>query len=110
MLFYCKKVKTLIIYLAFINVVTFLAYGLDKAKSKRKQWRTPEAVLLGLAIIGGSAGAWLAMRIFHHKTQHSKFKIGIPIIFYIQLTIIFLFWELTTKNKYCQIYFFHIAM
>ena len=75
-------------YVAAINVVTFFVYGLDKSKAKARQWRIPEAQLIFLAVIGGSVGALLGMRIFHHKTRKPKFRIGIPVILIIQLIII----------------------
>ena len=74
-------------YLAVINVVTFFVYGIDKWKAKKSKWRIPEATLLGLAIIGGSIGAWLGMKTWHHKTLHKKFKYGIPAIIIVQLLI-----------------------
>ena len=67
----------LTLYLLAINVVTFLLYGIDKWRAKRARWRMPEGVLLGLAAIGGSVGAWLGMGIWHHKTQHKKFRYGV---------------------------------
>ena len=70
-----------LIYLAVINVVTFFMYG----KSK---WRIRETALLGLAVLGGSIGAWLGMKVWHHKTQHKKFRFGVPAIIIIQLSII----------------------
>ena len=81
--------KTLIFYLVAINVVTFFVYGLDKLKAKRKRWRIPEAVLLAMAVIGGSIGAWLGMKVWHHKTAHNKFKFGIPIIIALQIALFF---------------------
>ena len=78
----------IIIYLIAINVITFLVYGIDKWKAKRSKWRIPEATLLGLAVIGGSIGAWLGMKVWHHKTMHKKFKFGLPVIIIIQLLII----------------------
>lgn len=74
-------------YLAVINVMTFFVYGIDKWKAKQSKWRIPEATLLGLAIIGGSIGAWLGMKTLHHKTLHKKFKYGIPAIIIVQLLI-----------------------
>ncbi len=59
-----------LIYLAVINVVTFFMYGIDKWKAKKSKWRLREAALLGLAVLGGSIGAWLGMKVWHHKTQH----------------------------------------
>ena len=72
-------------YLAAINVVTFIVYGIDKLKAKKGKWRIPEASLLLLAIIGGSIGAWCGVKVWHHKTMHKKFKYGIPLIVAIQI-------------------------
>jgi uncharacterized membrane protein YsdA (DUF1294 family) len=77
-----------LIYLAVTNVVTFFIYGVDKWKAKKSKWRIRETALLGLAALGGSIGAWLGMKVWHHKTQHKKFKYGIPAIIIIQLAII----------------------
>ena len=77
-----------LIYLVIINVVTFFMYGIDKWKAKHTKWRIPEATLLGMAVIGGSIGAWLGMKVWHHKALHKKFKFGVPAIIIIQLLII----------------------
>ncbi|MCR5157557.1 MAG: DUF1294 domain-containing protein [Prevotella sp.] len=77
-----------LIYLAVINVVTFFMYGIDKWKAKKSKWRIRETSLLGLAVLGGSVGAWLGMKVWHHKTQHKKFRYGVPAIIIIQLAII----------------------
>ena len=78
----------ILIYLAMINVVTFFVYGIDKWKSQHDRWRVPESVLLGLAAIGGSVGAWLGMKVWHHKTQHKKFKLGVPLIIVLQVALV----------------------
>ncbi|MBP5337999.1 MAG: DUF1294 domain-containing protein [Prevotella sp.] len=77
-----------LIYLAVNNVVTFFIYGVDKWKAKKSKWRIREAALLGLAVLGGSIGAWLGMKVWHHKTQHKKFKYGVPAIIIVQLVLI----------------------
>jgi len=82
--------EIIIYYLIGINILTFFVYGIDKWKARRSKWRISEAMLLGLAIIGGSIGAWLGMRIWQHKTQHKKFKYGIPLILIAQIAIILL--------------------
>lgn len=82
--------QAIIIYLIAINVITFFVYGIDKWKAKRSWWRIPEATLLGLAVIGGSIGAWFGMKIWHHKTLHKKFRYGIPIIFLLQIALLVL--------------------
>ena len=80
-----------LIYLAVINVVTFFIYGIDKWKAKKSKWRIRETALLGLAVLGGSIGAWLGMKVWHHKTLHKKFKYGVPAIIIIQLALIVYF-------------------
>ena len=82
--------QLILIYLIAINVVTFFLYGIDKWKAKRSKWRISEATLLGLAVIGGSIGAWLGMKVWHHKTMHKKYKYGLPLILIVQIAIVFL--------------------
>ena len=74
-------------YLLAINVVTFIVYGIDKYKAKKAKWRISEATLLLLAVLGGSIGAWIGMKVWHHKTMHKKFKYGIPAILLIQIAL-----------------------
>ena len=74
-------------YLLAINAVTFIVYGIDKYKAKKAKWRISEATLLLLAVLGGSVGAWVGMKVWHHKTMHKKFKYGIPAILLIQIVL-----------------------
>lgn len=77
-------IRLLLAYLAVTNVVTFLVYGIDKWKARHHRWRIPESTLLGLALLGGSIGAYLGMRVWHHKTMHKKFQFGVPAILLLQ--------------------------
>ena len=70
----------LIPYLIIINAAGFLLMHIDKEKAKYKQWRIPEATLMGVAFFGGSIGSLLGMYTFRHKTRHPLFTIGIPAI------------------------------
>ena len=79
--------EEIICFLLAINIATFLLYGIDKYKAKKNQWRISEATLLTMAAIGGSIGAWVGMRIWHHKTMHKKFKYGIPLIIIMQVAL-----------------------
>ena len=74
-------------YILGINVIAFLVYGVDKLKAKRGKWRIPESTLLLLAAIGGSLGAWLGMKVWHHKTMHKKFQYGVPLLLILQLAL-----------------------
>lgn len=77
--------KPEIIYLIIINIITFITYGIDKAKARKGAWRIPEKTLIGLAVAGGSIGALAGMSFFHHKTRKPLFKIGIPVILLIEV-------------------------
>ena len=94
--------QTIAYYLIALNIVTFLVYGIDKWKAKRAKWRIREAALLGLAVLGGSLGALLGMKVWHHKTMHKggtrdvdnivggyQFKYGLPLILLVQIALIF---------------------
>ena len=96
----------LLYYLLLVNLLTFLAYGLDKWKAVRNGrksggkarrndnlfHRIPEASLLLLAALGGSPAALLAMYLFRHKTLHKKFRYGVPAILLVQIAVaIYLF-------------------
>ena len=80
--------KIILIYLAAVNLVTFVMYGIDKYKAKKSKWRIPEATLLLMAAIGGSIGAWVGMQVWHHKTLHKKFKYGVPAIIVVQIALV----------------------
>lgn len=77
----------LVCYLLAVNAVTFIVYGIDKYKAKKAKWRISEATLLLLAVLGGSVGAWVGMKVWHHKTMHKIFKYGIPAILLIQIAL-----------------------
>ncbi len=77
----------LTIYLIAINIAIFFVYGIDKWKARRSKWRIPESTLLTLAVLGGSIGAFIGMRTWHHKTMHNKFKYGVPLIINLQVVL-----------------------
>ena len=80
--------RAAIIILVIINVAAFLLYGYDKYRAVQHKWRISEAALLAIAICGGSAGAYLAMQCFHHKTKKNRFRIGVPLILILQAALI----------------------
>lgn len=88
-----KIIYELIIgYVAIINLFTCILFGIDKWKAKRNKWRIPEATLLTFAAIGGNIGALCGMYLFHHKTMHKKFFIGVPLILMLQIALIVYFY------------------
>ena len=77
----------LLFYLAAMNIAAFLLYGIDKWKSRHAKWRITEARLLSIDLLGGSLGAFLGMKIWHHKTLHPRFRYGLPLILFLHLAI-----------------------
>lgn len=71
--------------LTVVNVVAFIVYGIDKYRARNGKWRIPEATLLMLAVVGGSVGAWLGMKAWHHKIRHRKFRYDVPAILLLQI-------------------------
>lgn len=63
-----------------LNGVAFVLMGYDKRMAQLNKWRVREWLLLLLAVLGGSAGVWFGMKLFHHKTRHQSFAYGVPII------------------------------
>ena len=83
--------RTLVIYLIGINLLTFLIFRVDKRKARKGKWRIPEDTLIWLSIVGGSVGALLGMYLFRHKTQKRKFNLGIPAILIAQAVLAWFF-------------------
>lgn len=85
------SLKSFIIYLIAINIITFLIMGLDKWKAKRGSWRIQEATLFALVFFGGGIGGVLGMSVFRHKTKKLKFKIGFPAILILETIFLIYF-------------------
>ena len=82
------------LYLIMINVITFALYGLDKWRAMTSQLRVREKKLIILALIGGSIGAMIGMTVFHHKTRKWYFRLVIPLILGIQVSLILCFYDM----------------
>ena len=82
----------LLAYVVLMSLLAFAAFGLDKYKAKTNRWRTRERTLFLFALLGGGIGAFLGMKVFHHKTLHKQFAIGIPAIMIVQLLILGYLW------------------
>lgn len=75
-------------YLLLINILSLLVMFMDKQRAKRHKFRISERSLLSLALLGGSVGIFLGMLLFHHKTKHIKFTVGISMIIILQIYFI----------------------
>lgn len=74
--------------LFILNILTFGLYAFDKNRAVYERERIPEAVLLGLTVIGGAYGAAMGMLLFRHKTLHKAFTITVPVFLIIWLAIV----------------------
>lgn len=75
-------------YLILINALALLLMRADKQKARRRQWRIPEALLFGTALLGGSAGAVLGMLLFAHKTRKPLFSVGLPVVLILHMGLL----------------------
>lgn len=80
-------ITAIIIYLTVINLAGFFSMLIDKRRAIKNKWRISEQTLFIIAIVGGSIGSLLGMRIFRHKTKHIQFTFGIPAILIMQIII-----------------------
>ena len=81
--------RVLAVYLAAINLVTLILFAVDKKAAVAQRSRIPIVTLLGLAFLGGSAGALAGMYLFRHKTNKNYFTIGVPLILLTQAAVLF---------------------
>lgn len=83
----------LVLAFLIINLITYVTYKRDKALARAKSWRTPEALLHFLELIGGWPAALLAQRQFRHKCSKGSFQIifWLIVILHISLAVDYLF-------------------
>jgi uncharacterized membrane protein YsdA (DUF1294 family) len=74
-------------WLLAVNLVTLAFYGHDKARARVGGRRVPEAVLHGLALAGGTPGAYLGMSLFRHKTIKPAFRLLFRLIAVLQVLL-----------------------
>ncbi|MGN0350007.1 MAG: DUF1294 domain-containing protein [Roseburia sp.] len=83
--------KIILIYVICMNLVGILVMGIDKKRAIRHKWRIPEKTLFLVSLLGGSVGTWAGMYLFHHKTKHWYFVVGMPLILILQVVLVY-FW------------------
>lgn len=79
--------KLIPLFLLGMNILGFVLMFSDKQRAARGRWRIRERTLFLVAVFGGSLGSILGMCLFHHKTKHWYFILGMPLIFLIQLAV-----------------------
>ncbi|MGP4041633.1 DUF1294 domain-containing protein [Gracilibacillus sp. D59] len=83
----------MLIYVAIMNIISLFTMWIDKRKARKKKWRIPEGRIWLFAIIGGALGATIGMHVFRHKTKHTLFVIGLPVIAIIQCVLIIIYYK-----------------
>lgn len=85
--------KTLLLFLVFqlvsINIVTIIAYYVDKRAAIRHKWRVPEKTLHTLEFLGGWPGAIVAQKLFRHKTKKQSYQSTFVWVISAELAIIY---------------------
>lgn len=84
--------KFMVVYLTVMTIIGFMSMYIDKKRAKEHKWRISEKTLFLIAILGGSIGSILGMRVCRHKTKHWYFVVGMPTILVIQIAVLFLWW------------------
>lgn len=74
--------------MVLFNGVAFAAMGIDKRRAVHSRGRLRERLLLGFALLGGAPGILCGMVIFHHKTQKSRFRLGVPALALVHAVLI----------------------
>ena len=64
----------LLLAYAVLSGVALVMYRADKVAAQRGTWRTPEANLHAVALLGGWPGALVARPFFRHKTTKEPFR------------------------------------
>lgn len=68
------------LWLAAMNLIALLLMAWDKSCARKHRRRIPEKMLFLPAVLGGAAGGWAGMYLFHHKTRHWYFVLGMPLL------------------------------
>lgn len=82
------KLKTLGIYLAIMNIITFILFCYDKTLANRGKRRVREFVLIGMSFLGGSLGGILAMHLRRHKINDWYFVWGLPFFILVHIALL----------------------
>ena len=77
------------VYMLLINIFAFHFMLFDKQSARKSKRRIPEKVLFTFALLGGSAGVFVGMLFFRHKTKHATFTLLIPSVTVVHIIVYF---------------------
>ena len=78
-------ISALLTIIGGMSFLLFAMMGIDKSLAKRGAWRVPEKTLFLLALLGGALGGIIGMYFFRHKTRHTSFKAGLPMLLIVNI-------------------------
>ena len=81
-------IQVVAIYYMSMNLISFIVTCIDKRKAVKNKWRVRERTLFILAFAGGALGIYVAMHLIHHKTRHFAFSVGMPIMIFVNIIMI----------------------
>lgn len=94
LLWQVAELDLLLSWIISITLVTFAAFGFDKAMAKASRARIPESVLLALTFAGGTMGALLGRYMFNHKTSKKSFRAKFWVVVLIQILVVVAYYYL----------------
>ncbi|WHY65927.1 DUF1294 domain-containing protein [Neobacillus sp. SuZ13] len=83
-------VKWVVAYL-IMNIAGLVIMWEDKRRAKKHKYRISERTLWLVALFGGAIGATAGMQLYRHKTKHTSFKIGFPVLAVIEFVLLIKF-------------------
>lgn len=85
--------KTLLLFVVFqlvtINFTTFWAYWIDKRAARKRAWRVSENNLHTLEFMGGWIGAYIAQKVFRHKSSKQSYQRMYKVMIIMEFAAIF---------------------
>ena len=77
------------LYFVAISVISAVVTVADKTSAIHGKRRISEKTLFFLALIGGGFSMYITMKVIRHKTMKKRFMIGLPLIFMLQILVLF---------------------
>ena len=81
-------VHELMLPLLLVNVLSFSLMGADKCRARQGKRRIRERTLWIASALFGALGGGLGMAVFHHKTRHRSFRVGMPALLAAQTVLL----------------------
>lgn len=83
-----EHIYILLIYAAFITIVSVAVTAIDKKSAQVGGRRISEKTLMVIGLSGGALPMLITMKAIRHKTRHPKFMVGLPLVILLQTAII----------------------